>query len=202
MPDAVATICNKFGAHNPCSSGKQGSQASASNAAKMSKPGSCVQRQLSTKTRRTLHRIATDVSQAGSLRPPSLARSATDSIVPELKCEAEEVGLEAIPAFARQRPLSGRGGLPQFKRSGPREVDLRAVSTYHESTLQKKASIDDELKAAITALKKPNRGLAVKEYVESADRRVNDVTGHRSRSKGVIDHKMFSVNWLQRLQIP
>jgi DNA replication regulator SLD3 len=38
---------------------------------------------------------------------------------------------------------------------------------------KKKAQVDAELKDAISALKKPNRSLAVKEFVEASDKRAS-----------------------------
>ena len=65
------------------------------------------------------------------------------------------------------------------KRYGQREVDLHAASQATEAKLKKKAKVEQELQNAITALKKPNPRIAVKELVEDAERRV---AASRSRS--------------------
>ena len=50
-----------------------------------------------------------------------------------------------------------------------------------DAKLKRKAAIEDELKEAITALKKPNRGLAIKDYVEAAKQR--EVMGASKRKQ-------------------
>jgi hypothetical protein len=53
---------------------------------------------------------------------------------------------------------------------------------------QKKARVDAELKDAISALKKPNRTLAVKDFVEAADKRA---------SAGQLKSRLFFLNDFQ-----
>ena len=62
-----------------------------------------------------------------------------------------------------------------------REVDMSAMTKYHEAKAKKKANVDDELKNAIATLKKPNRGLAVKEVRDDAEARLS-----RLQSKSVL----------------
>lgn len=52
-----------------------------------------------------------------------------------------------------------------------REVDLSAMTKFNEARARKKANVEDELKTAIATLKKPNRGLAVKEVMADAEAR-------------------------------
>ena len=66
------------------------------------------------------------------------------------------------------------------KRYNQREVDLRAASQATEAKMKKKASIEQELRGAIAALKKPNPRMAVKELVEATEKRA---AGPHSRSK-------------------
>ncbi|KAI9851804.1 MAG: hypothetical protein M1838_002662 [Thelocarpon superellum] len=126
---------------------------------------------LAKKGRRTLERVLTDEKRARSTSqrrsvPPALARSVTDPTVPGLKRETSEAPLSAIPAM-----LVSRSGVLNSKRFSQREVDLGGSATVAEGPSKKLMSLDEELKSAITALKKPNRGLAVKEFVESSERR-------------------------------
>ena len=95
-------------------------------------------------------------------------------MVPGLKRETSDKSMSTIPV--------DRGGIQKSKRFSQREVDLSAVSQATEAKLRKKASLEQELKGAIAALKKPNPRLAVKELVESAERRAAGSASHaRSR---------------------
>jgi DNA replication regulator SLD3 len=87
-------------------------------------------------------------------------------VMPILKREASE----STPI---ESGLSvNRGGVLKSKRFSQREVDL-TTPINGEAKLKKQASIDAELKEAISALKKPNRQLAELSFVESAERRVS-----------------------------
>ncbi len=104
--------------------------------------------------------------------PPMLVRSATAPAIPGLKREGSEKPLSAIPSKEPQTRPGSRAGALKAKRFTQREVDLSAVSSANEVKLKrKKAIVEDELKHAITALKRPNRGLAGREFVDSAERR-------------------------------
>ncbi|KAH7095997.1 DNA replication regulator SLD3-domain-containing protein [Paraphoma chrysanthemicola] len=103
------------------------------------------------KSRRSLARVATDTMRRTTERTtPSLNRSATDSAL-----------------FAG------------IKREG-RELDLTTPSAAVTAKLKQKQRVEDELKEAITALKKPNRGLAAGGYIEDMERRS---LGPASRSR-------------------
>lgn len=104
-----------------------------------------------------------------TFRPPSLLRSATDSII---KREMSEVPLSAIPHLRDSRPPSrSRQPSIHLQHLNRRQIDLNELSVATDAKLKRKAAIDEELKEAITALKKPNRGLAIKDYVEAAKQR-------------------------------
>lgn len=133
-----------------------------------------MQRPQMRKPRKTLERVLTDEASAPRRPQPSLSRSATDSIIPGLKRETSDISLAAIPV--------DRGGIQRPKRFNQREVDLSAVSQATEAKLKKKANVEQELKGAIAALKRPNPRLAVKELVESAERRGTGLGSH-ARSK-------------------
>lgn len=95
-------------------------------------------------------------------------------MIPRLKRETSDISLAAIPL--------DRVGIQKSKRLSQREVDLSAVSQVTEAKLKKKASVEQELKGAIAALKRPNPRLAVKELMESAERRAAG-SGSNARSK-------------------
>ena len=104
-------------------------------------------------------------------------RSATDSVLPSLKREGSNAPLTAIPV--------NRTSVERSKRYSQREVDLKAVSQATEAKLKKKMSAETELKGAIAALRKPNPRMAVKDLIESAERRLAR-TESQSRSKAVV----------------
>jgi hypothetical protein len=125
------------------------------------------------KSRRTLGRVATDTGmQAAARKPtPSLHRSATDSnLLNHIKREESEVPMAAIP-FQRSPSNAARQSLSQFKHLKGRQIDLSGPSAATAAKLQHKKRVEEDLKDAITALKKPNRGLAVGGYVDDLERR-------------------------------
>ncbi|KAI9775625.1 MAG: hypothetical protein M1835_005747 [Candelina submexicana] len=116
--------------------------------------------------------------------PPKLVRSATAPAVPGLKREETEKPLTTIPSQNSQIRPDSRGGPLKAKRFTQREVDLSAVLNANEAKLiQKKASVEEELKDAITALKRPNRGLAGREFVDSAEKRASAKTTNGKKAK-------------------
>ena len=120
--------------------------------------------------RKTLERVLTDERSVSRKPPPSLSRSATEPVLPQLKREGSETALSIIPL----------NRVALHKRYSQREVDLHAASRATEAKLKQKAKVEQELQSAITALKKPNPRMAVKELVEDAERRVG---GSHSRSR-------------------
>lgn len=61
--------------------------------------------------------------------------------------------------------------ISKSRRYSQREVDLGSISQVKEVKLKKKANVEQELKGAIAALKRPNPRMAVKEFVEAAEKR-------------------------------
>lgn len=135
------------------------------------------------KSRRSLGRTPTDTTKQTSQRPtPSLHRSATDSaLIPSLKREGSEVPLSAIPFQRSPSTASSRQALSQFKRLSQREVDLSTKSAATEAKLKQKKRVEDELKEAISTLKKPNRGAAVGGYIDEVESRGLGVIGRSKR---------------------
>ncbi|KAL8771184.1 MAG: hypothetical protein Q9209_003355 [Squamulea sp. 1 TL-2023] len=144
-----------------------------SSSLKTAKAGAATKRPQLRQARRTLERVLTD--DKTSRKPTlSLLRSATDSVVPSLKREPSEVSLCNVPVI---RPT-----LRQNKRYSQREVDLTAVSHAKEAKMKKQAEVEQELQGAIAALKKPNPRMAVKELIESAERRATGVKSRKSQN--------------------
>lgn len=138
------------------------------------KPGAPAKRPIALKKdkEKTLERVLTSERMRRSLsRGPSgalaLMRSASATAIPGLKREGSEPLMSMIPrgesgslkerpgTFLSRRTSSGAGEDPKAK---------------------KKALLDAELKNAISALKKPNRALAVREFVDAAEKRVSTGT--------------------------
>ncbi|KAF2842554.1 hypothetical protein M501DRAFT_927613 [Patellaria atrata CBS 101060] len=141
--------------------------------------------------RRPLQRIATDTANKTQPWQPILSRSATDPVVlPDLKRESSEVPLSTIPFYDSQIKSGSRGAMAQYSRMSRQEVDFSAISAATEAKLKRKAAIEEELKHAISTLKKPNRDMAVKELADSADQR-NQAASHRSRKPTTTTRKLF-----------
>jgi len=145
---------------------------------KAPKPGEPIsKRKLPQNDRRKLQKTASDTQTLR--RPPSLVRSATDTLI---KRETSETPLSAIPHLKDSRPPSrSRQPSVQLQHLNRRQVDLNAISAATEAKLKRKAVIEEELKEAITTLKKPNRGLAIKEFVEASDQRTFASTSKRKK---------------------
>lgn len=91
---------------------------------------------------------------------PSLKHQRSRSFI---KREGSETPLTSIPTVSRP-------GILNTKRFSQREVDLSIPKARVDKLMQKK-KVDEELKTAISTLKRPNRGLAVKDLVDNAERR-------------------------------
>jgi DNA replication regulator SLD3 len=124
------------------------------------------------KTRRSLGRVATDsTGQTGQRRAPSLHRSATDSaLMSGIKREGSEVPLSAIP-FQRSPSNAARQSMSHMKLLKGREIDLITTSAAAAAKMKQKKRVEEDLQEAITALKKPNRGLAAGSYVDEVEKR-------------------------------
>ncbi|KAF2089007.1 hypothetical protein K490DRAFT_11060, partial [Saccharata proteae CBS 121410] len=172
LPDKAATINKRLGGPVASSPNKRSIADSSSKTRKAGEPESRIVPEK--QPRRSLQRVTTDTSSMTRGRHPSLARSATDSgTLPHLKREGSEVDLSAIPLKSAQ-PVSSRNSLSDFQRFAKHQVDLNAMSAATEAKLKKKRAIEEEIKEAISTLKKPNRPQALKEFADLADRRVQN----------------------------
>ncbi len=166
-------LCQKLGGPKKLSPARPPLAKAASASHTLFRPGAALQRQPPRKPRRTLERVLTD--ERSRSRMPSLSRSTTDSVVPNLKRKVSDTSLSTVPL--------NRLNLQKSKRYSQREVDLNAVSQAAEARLKNKVSVQQELKGAIAALKKPNPRMAAKEFVEAAEKRA---AGSHLRSKQLI----------------
>lgn len=126
-----------------------------------------VQKNAEKRSRQPLQKTPSESFSQTKIHRPSLARSATDSAMPRMKREASEISLRDISPV---RPAT-RGTSVQLKHLQQRQIDMTALAAATKAKLNRKANIEEQLKGAIHTLKKPNRGLAVKEYVESNEQR-------------------------------
>ncbi|KAF2706896.1 hypothetical protein K504DRAFT_459328 [Pleomassaria siparia CBS 279.74] len=123
------------------------------------------------KSRRTLARVTTETSIPPRRPTPSLHRSATDSALPTgIKREGSETPLSTIPV-QRYPSNAARHSMSRFQHLKGREIDLTTPSEAVTARLKQKKRVEEDLKDAISALKKPNRGLAVGTYVDDMERR-------------------------------
>ncbi|KAL8666597.1 MAG: hypothetical protein Q9202_001395 [Teloschistes flavicans] len=185
LPDVSKTLCKKLGGPLPLSPTRPTPKRTASGIAKPTKPGAAVKRPPPPQARRTLERVLTE-DRTSRKTTPTLCRSATDSAIPKVKREPSEASLSAVP--------HDKSTLHKSKRYKQREVDLTAASQAAEAKMRKKANIEQELKGAIAALKKPNPRMAVKELVEAAEQRAD-----RAKTKKSADPR--STRLAQSVQI-
>ena len=173
LPDLYQTVCKQLGGTLEPSPPRPPLRKMITTSRIGPKGGTSIQRSQNRKSRKTLERVLTDNKIVSQHRPPSLARSITDSALPNLKRELTEPPLSAIPP-SKQMLLQSR-----------REVDLTAIFQATEARRKRKEAIDEELQSAIATLKKPNPRLAVKDLMELAERRTGR-TDTKSRSKFTI----------------
>lgn len=124
------------------------------------------------KSRRSLARVATHTTGRTVERvTPALNRSATDSaLMNGIKREGSEVPLSAVP-FQRSPSKSARQSMSQMRHLQGREIDLTRPSAAAAAKLKQKQRVEEDLRDAISALKKPNRGLATGSYIADNERR-------------------------------
>ncbi|KAL8682202.1 MAG: hypothetical protein Q9186_001740 [Xanthomendoza sp. 1 TL-2023] len=173
LPELSRSLCKKLGGPLPHSPAVPAPTKVGTSSMRRPKPGAAVERPQPQQARRTLERVLTDDKTSRNPKP-SFARSATDSVLPNLKREPSEVSLSNVP--------SSRPALHESKRYSQREVDFTATSQAKEARMKKKAIIEQELQGAIAALKKPNPRMAVKEFVESVERRATGAKSRKSRN--------------------
>lgn len=138
----------------------------------------------SKKSRRSLTRVATENGRRTvDRKTPSLSRSFTDSaLFRGIKREGSEVSLSAIP-FQRSPSKNARRSVSQFRHLEGRELDLTTTSAAVTAKLKQKQRVEEEVKEAINALKKPNRGLAAGSYVDDIEHRGTAPAVSASRSR-------------------
>ena len=141
----------------------------------------------SKKSRRSLARVATDTNVRTVERvTPSLSRSMTDSVVSNgIKREGSEIPLSAIP-FQRSPSKSARQSMSQMKHLQGRQIDLSQPSAAAAAKLKQKQRVEEDLQEAISALKKPNRGLAAGDYMAAIEQHGFGSTNRSRKQKNPV----------------
>ncbi|KAI9674696.1 MAG: hypothetical protein M1817_001599 [Caeruleum heppii] len=202
LPEQSAAVCRKLGAP-AVPSPIRPSLNKAASTSKISQPGAVTRRRPPERPRRTLERVLTDekTARTSSRRPsaaPSLQRSMTAPAVPGLKRETSET-----PSMVLASISASRGGVLKSKRFSQREVDITAGSSSGDAKAKMKGAVENELKEAITALKKPNRGLVARSYVDSCEMRTQGATKSRkSRMGGAASQRGMSGLGVQVMATP
>ncbi|KAK2745291.1 hypothetical protein FQN57_003986 [Myotisia sp. PD_48] len=160
LPEECEIINRKFGgpvAASPHRSSKPRTKRAA-NESKLSKgPVSAI-------SKTSLYRVNSDGNSIPKMKAPPLFRANT---TPQIKKEPDEHIL--LPPS-----INGRGGIQKPNRVNNREVDLQAVAKQHESKMKKMNTFLEqkrELDAAISAMRKPNRELVSRDFVEGIEKR-------------------------------
>ncbi|KAF2448009.1 hypothetical protein P171DRAFT_429592 [Karstenula rhodostoma CBS 690.94] len=168
LPEQARMVNKKLGGPTPLSPPKRKAMRPPNVSRKSGEPKESEHK----KPRRSLGRVATDTTgRTGSVRAPSLNRSATDStILNTIKREGSEVPLAAIP-FQRSPSNAARQTASHLKLLKGREMDLNTTSKAAAARAQQRKRVEEDLQQAISALKKPNRGLAAGSYADDVEKR-------------------------------
>jgi DNA replication regulator SLD3 len=109
--------------------------------------------------------VSTIAGRSVSGQPPRLIRSATDTLLHEMQREKSNSPLVNLNSSTRS--FSRSSSINHGKMV--KEIDVNAP--VHLEADKPKKTVDQELRDAIATLKKPNRGLAVKEYADATESR-------------------------------
>jgi DNA replication regulator SLD3 len=124
------------------------------------------------KARRPLARVATESFPQPAKTPRSFSRSATDSQVFPVKSETPEVSMSSIPPRRDSQPsVARKSDVLEKHRLRQREVDFGALAAANEAKAKKKQEVEQKLKDAISALKKPSRAAVSGEFVDAVEQR-------------------------------
>ncbi|KAI9777809.1 MAG: hypothetical protein M1816_004409 [Peltula sp. TS41687] len=195
IPEKCAAINQKLGGPSIPSPVRPSKSSKFAVGKSIKRPGLISKRSLPEVSRRKFERVVTDErlarvkddSQRPSRPPPPLTRAATLPAVPALKRErtGTPIPMSEIPTKGSRQMSVSRSGVLNSKELRQREVDLSVIANKKgvEAKSKKNSQIETELKGAITALRKPNRGLAVKDYVESCESRTLNGGSNVKRSR-------------------
>lgn len=178
IPDQVAMVVKQFG--GPSNSPEKHRKVFAKDRSKDLKRSTS---NLASKTdkasqRRALHRFPTEVEPpAGPKRIPGLVRASTDTsllVKAGIKREGSEgpVNLSALP-FLREQKKPRKDSAEKLRLMQKRTVNLCDIGPAKK----RKAPDQEEIRAAIESVKRPNRGEAGRVIIEERERRVATSAG-------------------------
>lgn len=193
LPTMCDNICKKLGGPRIASPARPRPALKKAASTSTARPGAAIQRPARPESlRKVLSNERAQSRQASASRGPggaiSLMRSATAPILPGVKREASQTpALGDIPAFDSQGV--SRGGVQKSKKFSQREVDLSFSSLLDPAA--KKANIDNEIKDAISALKRPNRQLAGLTMAELAEKRTMAGVSQSRKARKPVRNPLF-----------
>ena len=147
---------------------------------KEAKPGTAAKRPAPARPRTLQRAFSNEQFRRSVSRGPSnaiaLLRSATSTTIPGLKREGSEP--LGVKSMVKNEGAPARDRRPSLALSRSNSMS----SLLEDTKAQKQALVDAELQDAISALRKPNRGLAGKALVEAAEKR-SSLSGSSGRSR-------------------
>ncbi|KAF2667643.1 hypothetical protein BT63DRAFT_297296 [Microthyrium microscopicum] len=182
VPDHVATMVKKFG--GPSNSPEKPRKSAPSRHKDKPKDKPNAKDAAATKPgQRRLQRTATDSQQhSATKRSPLLTRSNTEPaymLLDRVKREGSEHPLSALPFLGEQKKKVRKDSADKLKLLQRRVVSLKDMGPSRK----RKVAADDEIQAAIAAIKKPNRGGIGREAAEERERRVGASAGAGARKQ-------------------
>ncbi|EKD15846.1 uncharacterized protein L3040_003297 [Drepanopeziza brunnea f. sp. 'multigermtubi'] len=198
LPAICAAINRKFGGPVVMSPPKPKLSKASSYSGALSRPGAATKRPVPIKPGRSLKRVLTDDRERRSMssgpnKKIALMRSATMPIIPGMKRETSETpSISSTPAMEPHSLEASRGGVSNSKRFSRPDIDPSSLLPEKNSKAKKKALVDEQLKEAISALKKPNRELAGQALAEIAEQRTV-ISNSRKSKKPIRNPPLQSV---------
>ncbi|KAK1970842.1 hypothetical protein LY78DRAFT_569111 [Colletotrichum sublineola] len=178
LPEICDSINRKLGGPVIIAPPQPKTKSSSSSSSKSdARPGAAAKRPPKPATKNIEKALFREQSRRSVSRGPSnaiaLLRSATSANIPGFKRETSDLNRKS--SVDRQGLLSRSNSL----------------SSLDDTKAQKKALVEAELKDAITAIRKPNRDLAVKTVVEAAEKRASGGLSSIKKSKKPTRHPLF-----------
>jgi DNA replication regulator SLD3 len=185
LPDQVAMVVKKFG--GPANSPEKTRKPSNKERAKDNKKSSSNTINEKPAQRRGLHRTPTEVDSPATKRVPALVRASTDTLLlskPAFKRENSEIPLGAIP-FLREQKKPRKDSAEKLRLMQKRMINVNEVNP----SKKRKKPADEELRAAIENIKRPNRGEAGRVVVEEREKRVAKPPGRKQDQRKILNSR-------------
>jgi DNA replication regulator SLD3 len=189
MPEQVTMVVKKFGGptHSPEKTRRSLTKEKTKDDKKTSKNPAMEK----SSQRRSFHRTPTEVdSPAAAKRVPGLVRASTDTSLLSksgIKREVSEGPLAAIP-FLREQKKPRKDSAEKLRLMQRRMINLNDIAP----SKKRKAAVDEEVRAAIESIKRPNRGEVSREVAEEREKRVSKapVRGQKQGQRKILNSRM------------